>query len=90
MRRPVTQYLRVPKCRNCGGSRWWFDRTYAKRRARSNCRCDGVPFTHRKGTIVQVYKAVCRYADPKAASLVAGSWPDPNGGTWVEGEHVPF
>lgn len=45
LRRPLHDYLRVPKCRHCGHKSFYLDR--ARQYRNDYCRCEGYHYTHR-------------------------------------------
>lgn len=46
--RKIEEYIRVPRCRECGGTAWRLD-TFQQNR--KSCFCDGYHFPHREGSL---------------------------------------
>lgn len=49
LRKKLEQYVREPKCRECGGE-LRLDRWKMKDHKKAKCTCDGYHFPHRKGS----------------------------------------
>ncbi len=49
---PETWYIRVPKCPGCGRKTLRVDPSVYRQTKRRTCKCTGVHFPHRRGTVI--------------------------------------
>ena len=52
LRRHIDDYIRRPVCPNCGEDRLKFDPSVRRQTMKQVCRCIGVRFPHRSGTVI--------------------------------------
>lgn len=55
LRQPIEKYKRRPRCTACGGN-LKLDAARHRARLRETCRCDKMPYAHRRGSTV-----LCRH-----------------------------
>ena len=48
----VEEYKRVQKCKDCGHELRYLDKWQMKKNKETTCKCDGVSYPHRIGSIV--------------------------------------
>lgn len=48
--RRVEEYVRKPKCKACGAELTYLDKWQKKKNKATICKCDGLHYTHRKGS----------------------------------------
>jgi len=49
--RPIEQYVRTPVCKACGGA-LKADKAQTRRNRANTCKCDGLPYPHRRASTV--------------------------------------
>ncbi len=56
LRHPLEWYIREPKCKACGRKQLKHDPEVSRRHQAETCRCSGVHFPHRRGTVLGAYE----------------------------------
>ena len=86
--RPIEQYIREPKCPACGRKQLKFDPAPRRQTMQRTCRCGGVHFPHRIGTVLSVNEFCERVSmDAVSTILLRHDGIEPDGPADYVGHH---